>query len=155
MILRHVTLKSKLSSIYQHEALLPAAELGIRMRSADKDYVAFELNPTSDVLVRIFPMLKSNSFNSKSVMDGDQFELLFDGKKMSAEGFLIEQLNQLKIQIRPYIGQNGFTEEEYESIGAFVFVQSRVPIKYLTEDSRATLEDYIRQNPVVDAQGEN
>lgn len=153
MILRHVTLKSKLSSIYQHEALLPAAELGIRMESADKDYVAFELNPTSDALVRIFPMLKSNPLHS--VMDGDQFELLFDGKRMLAEGFLLKQLNQHKIQIRPYIGQNGFSEEEYESIGEFVFVLSRVPIKYLTEDSRARLEDYIRQYPVVDTQVEN
>lgn len=141
MILRHVTLKRRLSGIYECGALYPAAELGMRMGSADKEYVSFELNPTTEALIKVFPILKSNPFGI--VKQGDQFELLFDGNKMMDDGFTIDLLSQHKIQIREYIGQNGFTEEDYESIGEFVFVRSRVSLKYLTEESRERLEDYL------------
>ncbi|MDU4589933.1 hypothetical protein [Clostridium sp.] len=142
MILRHVTLKKNLKQIYEDGCLDSTKTL--RKRSSDKDYVSFELEPSSDVLVRIFPMLKSNLIST--VHDGEQFELLFDGEKMLEDGIQLERVNQSKIQLKAYQENGEITQEEYYSIGEFVLIKGKVSLKYLTDISKDMLEEFINEN---------
>lgn len=140
MILRHVTLKKYLPKIVEINSLYAEAHR-VRKISADGGYNAFEVNPISNVLVRIFPLIKSNPFNT--YVEGDQFELLFDGDRMLADGLVLEDLGQSKIQLQYLVHIAKITTEEYESIGQFRFIAGEVSLNYLTQESRDNLNNYI------------
>ncbi|MFT5874501.1 MAG: hypothetical protein ACI8WT_003471 [Clostridium sp.] len=140
MILRHVTLRKMLPSIIQCNALNAEAFI-IRKEHIDGKYNAFEVNPTSNVLLRIFPIIKSNSFNNFSAED--IFELNFDGDRMIADGLVLEDLNQHKMQLRYLLKTGKLTEDELMTIGEFRFVRGEVSLDYLTSDCSRILNEVI------------
>jgi len=139
MILRHVTLRRRLPSIIQCNAL-NAEVLTIR-ESNDGRYTAFEVNPTSNVLVRIFPIIKSDFFDD--FLMEDIFELCFDGERMIADGLILENLNQNKSQLLHLVKDGTLTEDEFMTIGEFRFIRGEVSLDYLTSDSRRILYEVI------------
>jgi len=138
--LRHITLKRRLEKIYRDGCLNPADSS--RTNSFDSSYVAFELDPTSDVLVKIFPAIKSNLL--EAFEEGDQFELIFDGTRLVSDGMKLEILSQNKLQLIDYVELDVMTREEYESIGEFVFFKGKVSLEYLTSDSNDKLNEYLK-----------
>jgi len=74
--------------------------------------------------------------------DGDQFELLFDGEQMKRDGINIDRLSQHKSQLQIFVGKQGLAQEDFETIGEFVFVRSSVSLKYLLDESKAKLHEY-------------
>jgi hypothetical protein len=141
MILRHVTLKRRIPSIIESNALNAEAFI-IRTRSNDGSYNAFEVNPTSDVLVRIFPIIKSNPIESFS--EEDIFELSFDGDRMFADGLILEDMNQNKVQLWYLVTEGVLTEEEFLSLGEFKFIRGEVSLEYLTNECKRRLDEFIK-----------
>lgn len=139
MNLRHITPKRNLSNIYEDGVLRPASNLGIRQQSSDSGHVAFELDPQSDALYRMFPYLKAHL----RLQEGDFFILDFDGDRLIADGYHPIELSQYKIQIQHLVGQHGFTMDDYDSVGLFRFIQGEVPLRYLAEESRERLENFL------------
>ena len=139
MILRHVTLKRRLPKIYKDWCLKIKAST--RVKSSDSDYVAFELNPTSNVLVNKFHIFKSNPIDTFTYED--IFELQFDADKLTAAGKELKRLSQNKIQLKGYVESEIISSQEYDSIGEFIFINDNVSLDYLTSDSKKKLEDYM------------
>lgn len=141
MKLRHITLKKSLQSIYNDGALDASKTL---RNGVDKEYVAFELNPKTNVLFNIFHKLKSNDLLNVHISPDDVFELIFDGNKMLADGIQIEKVGgNGKVEISTALSQWGITEKDWISIGEYRFVKGKVSLQYLTEKSTEKLRAYL------------
>jgi hypothetical protein len=140
--LRHITLKKNLQSIYNDGALEASKTLRNGM---DKEYVAFELNPNTDVLLDIFHKLKSNDLSNVHISPDDVFELIFDGNKMLADGIeIVEKVGgNSKVEISIALPQWGITEKDWMSIGEYRFVKGKASLQYLTEESSKKLHAYL------------
>jgi uncharacterized protein YbgA (DUF1722 family) len=140
LILRHVTLKRRLIKIYNDGYLDPTASS--RKLSSDNKFIAFELNPKNETLIKIFHVLKSNPLDTFTAKD--VFELTFDGNKMIADGKVLETLTQNKYQLINYIKSGFISQQEYDSIGDFIFVKGKISLDYLTKESKNRLEEFIK-----------
>ena len=142
MILRHVTLRRRLPKIVRDRCLNPDAST--RKDSSDYGHISFEKEPINDVLVRIFPLIKSSCL--EQFCDGDQYELLFDGHKLLQDGYKVETLGQVREQLAGSVQLGILTEKELKSLGDFVHIKGKVPLDYLLEESKLRLRELGYEN---------
>lgn len=144
MILRHLTTIRKLPLILESGYLIPADKPG----KMDDKLVSFEVYTGSEELIKCYA-------EQKKVSKEDIIPLFFDGQKMVNEGInLVKKVYgnaYSKSELQVFIGKTFthkgnqydvpgiITQEEYESIGEYLFVDSRVPLRFLTAETKRNL----------------
>ena len=98
-------------------------------RKHDMGYISFELNPPSNELCRIYPYLKNCD-------PEDLVELIFDKDKLLNDGFSILDTIPGKEMTKTELG---YYNCDLSLIGEYAFIESFVPLTYLTEESRKSL----------------
>ncbi|MDF9495168.1 hypothetical protein P5772_22100 [Bacillus cereus] len=145
MILRHVTSKQNLSSILEDGYLKPTSNPG----KPDHECVSFEIYNGSVALIKCL-------LEQKSLKEDEIISLFFDGNMMTEEGLppvrnvhaSAYSKSELQVYIpkvvnHPDVGPMKvgglLTQDEYDSIGDYRFVQGNVPLKYLTSETKQLL----------------
>lgn len=134
MIIRHITQVKFLKSIMADGYLDPSRNP--KRYSCDKEYVSFEKYIGSNALLKFY-------LSYKKLEKEDVFELFFDTDLMERDGIkLVTRFHNggshTKVEL-----QNLLSEDEYNSVGDYIFVRGRVSLRCLTEECRNRLEDFI------------
>ncbi|OAB39290.1 hypothetical protein PMSD_05010 [Paenibacillus macquariensis subsp. defensor] len=136
MILRHTTLISLLREISCEDAL----DGKYHKRAKDIGHVSFELNPQNDYLSNNLYLL-----NKRGNID-DYFYLEFDGERLEADGYkIIDKINGIrmtKLEIKITLPE--MSEDQYHGIGEYRFIEGKIPLIYLTDDSRERLNVFLQ-----------
>ncbi|CEG25676.1 hypothetical protein [Bacillus sp. B-jedd] len=144
MILRHITLSINIPSILEDGYLKPANKPGCM----DHDCVSFEVYNGSNAFIKC-------CMHEEGLDEEDIVPLYFDSNKMNEDGYYpVEKVyekayskKELEVNIKKEVFHKEFgmisigiiTQEEYDSIGEYRFVKGKVPLKYLTEESKQRL----------------
>lgn len=130
MILRHLTTKDKIQLI-KRDGFLRGSD---NLRKTHKDHVSFELFDTQqdrNAFIRAYATVRD--IDIKEVV-----ELFFDGDRMMEDGYTVmdrfisgKKDTKVELSIHPSI-----SKDDYEAIGEYRFVYGRVPLEFLTEESK-------------------
>lgn len=134
MILRHLTTVEDITSILSDGFLRGSNN----MRTAHQDHVSFEIfNPHNDRKAFIKAYSVAKGVNVNNVV-----ELFFDAKKMVGAGIeirdtFINGIKDSKIELSLY---PEVTEDDLKSIGDYCFVYGKVPLNFLTEQTKREIQ---------------
>ena len=135
MIIRHTTQVKFLQSIMTDGFLNPSHNP--KRFSCDKEYISFEKYTGSNTLVNLYIKLKK-------IKKEEAFELFFDSDLMEKDGLeLVAKFHNGGIHTKLEL-KDMLTEEEYNSVGDYIFVRGCVSLKYLTEECRNKLENFMK-----------
>ncbi len=133
-VLRHVTNKRFLYSIINEGKLSDEFLLGKK----DRSHISFESNPKTNTLVENFHILKQELGWKKN----DIFELQFDAKKLHENGYKI--LNNIEGKYYSKVELDIVIDHKVSHlVGDYVFIKGEVPLKYLTDESKSNLLNWI------------
>ena len=138
IILRHVTPIENIPSIL-HEGKLSALYT-LRRQSSDRRYISFEVYTGSTFLEQLCRK-KSNANMT--------FSLFFRKSYMLDDGIVFKcgQGFPSKIENIVYVNQL-ISQEEYEQIGDYIFVEGEVLLKYLTGECKSLLRTYAKEENI-------
>lgn len=134
MILRHLTTVEKIASIL-NDGFLRGSN---NMRTAHQDHVSFEIfNPNKERTAFIKAYSLAKGVNVNNVV-----ELFFHAEKMIGAGIeirnsFINGIKDSKIELSLY---PEVTEDDLKSIGDYCFVYGKVPLKFLTEQTKRDIQ---------------
>lgn len=131
MILRHTTHKLNIEGIIRDGCL----DGKFHKREKDVGHVSFELDPRNDILTESFYRLKNKGIKN------DYVYLEFDGELLRNDGYeivkTIEGKPMTKVELKIALS---LTDDQYEKIGEYRFIKGKIPLTYLTEESKLFLE---------------
>lgn len=139
-ILRHVTASSNIPSILQEGKL--NAKFTPRKISSDIRYVAFEEYTGSNVFEKLY---KENRLKGAEI-----FPLFFCKKHMLDDGIVFHfgQGFPSKVENQVFVFDKTISENEYEQIGDYLFIENEVALRYLTDECKNSLRTYATKNGI-------
>lgn len=136
VVLRHVTQIENMDSILRDNRL--DAAYSKRTKSSDYGFAAFEEYTGSNFLEELGKLR-----SCKRAI----FSLFFDKNRMQCDGIIFHQkdIKRSKKENFVHVGDK-ITQEEYEQIGEYWFVEDYADLKYLTNTCKSDLKKWAESN---------